>query len=404
MAGLVVSVRRCGRRLLAGVALAASIGACGSLSPSAAPTVLGPTATVAPPDPTVVAAHRTAGIPLFADDSNAALAVAITPDPADTTAVATVSEVSYMGARGSVTALLVQPAAGELQPAVIMLSGLPGTGRDLLPRAIDLANAGVISLLIDAPFARADRIGPGTQPLNFTTQDRDEQIQLIIDLRRAMDLLAARPDVDQHAIGFLGASYGASMGGLFAGVEPRIAAAVLESGDGGLVSHFAALGDASPLATLTPAARAAWLAAMDPIEPLYFVGNAAGPVMFQAGTQDTVTTPIEAARFAAAGNAQSSTSWYDAGHGLDDAASCDAAKFLGDHLGFDGSAVSACGTAPAHPDPYSWIAILGLFVLMIVVRLVVRMRQRRPPPPPDDDEDTGDGSTPPIIRVGTGPG
>jgi uncharacterized protein len=388
-------------RAVACLVLAASAGACGARSSSPAPSDVTPDATANPPDPGVVAAHRSAGIPLFADPSTAALGDAITPDAADSTATATVSDLRYMGADGEVTGLLVEPAGGDLQPALIMLGGLPGTRRDLLPRALDLANAGVISLLIDAPFARSQRIGPGTQPLNLTDQDRAEQIQVVVDLRRAMDLLVARAGVDQNAVGFLGSSYGASIGGLFAGVEPRLAAAVLESGDGGLVSHFAMLGDASPLAALTPAARTAWIAAMDPIEPVYFVGNATGPVLFQAGTQDTVTTPIEAARFAAAGNAQSSRSWYDASHDLGDAASCDAAKFLGDHLGFDGSAVSACGTAPAKPDSYSWVAIIGLFVVMIVVRLLVRMRQRRPPPPPDADDDLGDGSTPPIIKVGT---
>jgi dienelactone hydrolase len=388
-------------RALACLVLAASAATCGALSSSPGASDLTPDATANPPDPSVVAARRSAGIPLFADSAGTDVADNITPDGADSTATATVSDVLYVGADGRVTGLLVEPAAGDLQPAVIMLGGLPGTRRDLLPRALDLANAGVISLLIDAPFARAQRIGPGTQPLNFTDQDRAEQIQLVVDLRRAMDLLVARPGVDQNAIGFLGSSYGASIGGLFAGVEPRLAASVLESGDGGLVSHFAALGDASPLAALTPAARDAWIAAMDPIEPVYFVGNATGPVLFQAGTQDTVTTPIEAAGFAAAGNAQSSRSWYDSGHGLSEPAWCDAAKFLGDHLGFDGSAVTACGTAPAKPDTYSWVAIIGLFVVMIVVRLLVRMRRRRPPPPPDADDDLGDGSTPPIIKVGT---
>jgi dienelactone hydrolase len=388
-------------RALACVALGAFVAACGALSSSPGPSDLTPDATANPPDPAVVAARRSAGLPLFAEDSIIAPAVAITPDAADSTATVTVSEVTYVSAQGSVGALLVLPAGGDLQPAVILLGDMPGSLHDLLPRALDLANAGVISLLIDAPFERAHRIAPGHEPLNFTTQDRDEQIQLIIDLRKAVDVLVARPDVDQNAIGFLGWGYGASIGGLFAGVEPRLAASVLESGDGGLVSHFATLGDASPLASLTSAARAAWIAAMDPIEPIYFVGNAGGPVLFQAGTQDTVATPPEAQRFAAAGNTRSSISWYDTGHDLGDAASCDAAKFLGDHLGFEGSAVTACGTAPAKPDAYSWVAIIGLFVVMIVVRLLVRMRQRRPPPPPDADDDLGDGSTPPIIKAGT---
>jgi dienelactone hydrolase len=388
--------------VLAGMLLAASTAACGPVDSSFAP-IAGPDATLTPADPSVIAARRSAGIPLFAEDTQAAVAVNLTPDAADTTSTATVSGVTYFGADGLVDAILVEPVSGDLQPAVILLGGMPGTQRDLLPRALDLANAGVISLLIDAPFARSQRIGPGTQPLNFTAQDEAEQIQLVLDLRRAFNLLVARPDVDQNAIGFLGSGYGASIGGLFAGVEPRLAASVLESGDGGLVSHFSVLHDASPLAALTPATRAAWIAAMEPIEPIYFVGNAAGPVLFQAGTQDTVATPPESQRFAAAGNANSSISWYEAGHELGDPAACDAAKFLGDHLGFDGSAVTACGTAPAKPDAYSWVAIIGLFIVIIVVRLVVRLRRRRPPPPPDADADLGDGSTPPIIKAGSAP-
>jgi dienelactone hydrolase len=403
--GRQVSRRIASSRLVvraAGLLLAFAAAGCSALAPSAAPGQPVPGPTAAPPDPAVVAAHLRDGLPLFAYDPSAAITVNVTPDAADGTATATVSEMTYMGANGSVTALLVVPTSAGPHPGLVLLSGLPGTRRDLLPRALDLANAGVVSLLIDAPHARASRVGPGTQPINLTTQDRDEQIQLIGDLRRAITVLALRSDVDDHAIGFLGASYGASIGGLLAGVEPRLAASVLESGDGGLVSHFAALGDASPLAGLTPAARDAWIAAMDPIEPLYFVGNAAGPVLFQAGEQDTVAQPAEQARFAAAGNARSSVTWYDTGHGLSEPAWCDAAKFLGDELGFDGSQVTVCGGSAPSSNAWSWVAIIGLFVVVVVVRLVVRLRRRRPPPPKpgagdDDDEDEAAHSRP-IIR------
>jgi dienelactone hydrolase len=393
--------------LLAAVPLILAISACGTSTPPGGSSATagavggGPIVdpTAAPPDPTVVAARRAAGLPLFADDTTTPLDVTIVPDTADSTATATVSELTYVSAQGgTVTALLVQPVGGSQNPGLIVLSGLPGTRRDLLPRALDLANADVLSLLVDAPHARSSRIGPGTQPLNFTTQDRDEQIQLIVDLRRAFDLLAARPDVDEHAIGFLGTSYGASMGGLFAGVEPRLAAAVLESGDGGLVSHFSALGDASPLATLTPAVRDAWITAMEPIEPMYFVGNATGPVLFQSGRLDPVTTPAESARFAAAGNAQSIITWYDSGHGLSQPAWCDAALWLGDHLGFNGSAATACGSSAAPPDSSSWIAIIGLFLIFVGVRLVLRLR-RRPPRRDPDDKDDDEIDTRPIIRT-----
>jgi dienelactone hydrolase len=62
-------------------------------------------------------------------------------------------------------------------------------------------------IAIDAPFAR--RSGA---PIAFTRRDRAEQIQLIVDLRRAVDLLRARADVDDDRIAYLGMSYGAVMG------------------------------------------------------------------------------------------------------------------------------------------------------------------------------------------------
>jgi cephalosporin-C deacetylase-like acetyl esterase len=58
--------------------------------------------------------------------------------------------------------------------------------------------------------------------VRFDERDRREQIQLIVDLRRAVDLLVARDDVDPDRIGYLGVSYGGAMGGLLAGVEDRV--------------------------------------------------------------------------------------------------------------------------------------------------------------------------------------
>ena len=54
---------------------------------------------------------------------------------------------------------------------------------------------------------------------------------MIIDLRRAVDLLASRSDVDPERIAYLGVSYGGMMGGLLASIEDRLQAYVLIVGD-----------------------------------------------------------------------------------------------------------------------------------------------------------------------------
>ena len=69
------------------------------------------------------------------------------------------------------------------------------------------AEYGAVVIYVDPPSFRPQDTGP-RDILTFTEQDREEQIQLIIDLRRAIDLLMARPDVDPERIAYLGVSYG----------------------------------------------------------------------------------------------------------------------------------------------------------------------------------------------------
>src|SRR5439155_273839 len=168
-----------------------------------------------------------------------------------------VRELTYASPKGGrVPALLFVPSGRGPFAGLIVQHGLPSSKEDVAFDAEDLARLGAVVIAIDAPFAR--RSGA---PIAFTRRDRKEQIQLIVDLRRAVDLLRARADVDDDRIAYLGISYGAAMGGLLAGAEHRIAAFVLISGDGGLVEHFNGPEDRSgPLFMLSPTRRRAWLA------------------------------------------------------------------------------------------------------------------------------------------------
>jgi dienelactone hydrolase len=295
-------------------------------------------------DPVAAAARYEAGRHLFEYD--ASLPLNITPSAESVPGLrhAEVHDMTYDSpAGGRVGALLVEPNAAGPYPALVVQHGLPGRRTDLLDEALDLAQAGAAAVLIDAPHARAQRIGPGTNPVNFTEQDRAEQIQLIVDLRRAVDLLQTRPEIDPERIGYLGVSYGGAMGGLLAGIESRIDAYVLVVGDGGIVAHFSGADDVGgPLDTMAPERRDAWLAAMEPIEPIYYVGQAGVPILFQSGQRDELVPPADAAALHPAANELATVTWYDAGHGLNREARCDAAVWLGEHLGFDGAATAPC--------------------------------------------------------------
>jgi uncharacterized protein len=213
---------------------------------------------------------------------------------------------------GRVPALVFVPSGEAPHAGLIVQHGLPSRKEDLAQAAADLAGLGAVVIAIDAPFARR-----GGDPVAFTRRDREEQVQLIVDLRRAVDLLRSRADVDPDRIGYLGVSYGGAMGGLLAGVEHRIAAFVLMVGDGGLVEHFSGPEDrGGPLASLEQGRRNEWVAAMRPIEPLAWIERASAPLLFLSGRQDQLVPPRDAARYQRAAPDPKQIRWYQSDHFL----------------------------------------------------------------------------------------
>lgn len=241
-----------------------------------------------------------------------------------------VHAVSFASPRGGrVTGFLLVPPGPGPFPAVIVQHGAPGSAEGALRLAMPVVRHGALALAIDAPWSR--RRAP---PVTFTPQDSVDQVQLIVELQRAVDLLLARPDVDRARLGYVGRSYGGAMGALFAGVERRLATYVLQVGDGGLVSHFTGDGDPpGPPRGVTQEQWERWLRAMEPIEPIRFVGRAGVPILFQSGRLDTVVPPADAERLFQAASEPRELRWYDAGHPLNDAATADLLAWFHQRLG-----------------------------------------------------------------------
>ena len=233
---------------------------------------------------------------------------------------------------GTVTGLLFDPVIrSSLRPGIVLMHGMPGTARGMAPLGQQLAQNGAVVIAIDAPFARR-----GGSPVRFITQDRDEQIQLIMDLQRAVDVLRAHANVDDERIAYLGFSYGGAMGALFVGIERRIKAAVLVVGDGGLVSHFTGPEDSSFMASLSCATRVAWLRAMAPIEPIRFIAHASPTaLLLQNGQVDNLVPVADAQALHAAVPQPRTIRWYDAGHGLNQQAMFDRHDWLHGQIGLD---------------------------------------------------------------------
>lgn len=233
---------------------------------------------------------------------------------------------------GSVTGLLFDPVTrSSLRPGIVLMHGMPGNARGMAPLAQLFAQFGAVVIAIDAPFAR--RSGP---PVRLSAQDRAEQTQLIKDLQRAVDVLRARVNVDDERIAYLGISYGAAMGALFAGIERRIKAAVLVVGDGGLVSHFTGPEDLDFMASLSCATRLNWFRAMSPIEPIRFIAHAAPTaLLLQSGQFDNLVPAVDAQALHTAAPDPKTIRWYEAGHGLNLQAAWDRHDWLHEQIGLD---------------------------------------------------------------------
>src|SRR5215208_6315762 len=147
---------------------------------------------------------------------------------------ATVYDMTYASPKGGVVpAYLVVPSKGKGPFAGVVWGHWYWTNSDMrnrkqfLDEAVALAPAGVVSLLTDGPIARPGYVNDNT-PLS--EKGAADQVQQVIDMRRGVDLLLARKDVDPKRLGYVGHSYNASVGAILSGVDRRFKAFVLMAG------------------------------------------------------------------------------------------------------------------------------------------------------------------------------
>ncbi|HEX8691144.1 MAG TPA: prolyl oligopeptidase family serine peptidase [Longimicrobium sp.] len=245
----------------------------------------------------------------------------------DGVAIHAVSFVSPRGGRAT-GRLFVPPGAGPFA-GVVLAHGMPGSAEAFTGRGVYIARHGAVVIAIDAPWAR--RGGP---PLSFTPADSADQVQLIVDLQRAVDVLLARPDVDPERLAYVGRSYGGAMGALLAGVERRLKTYVLAVADAGLVAHMVEGSGEDPPQGAPEEQWRRWLAAMKPIEPVRFVGRAApASLFFQSALRDRAVARDDAEAVQTAASEPRTVKWYDTDHPLNAEAHVDQLRWLHEHVG-----------------------------------------------------------------------
>ncbi len=218
--------------------------------------------------------------------------------------------VTYQSVRDqTVTALWSLPLrARQPVPAVIVQHGLGDSKEADYVEAADsvLVASGFSVLRIDFQY-HGERARPGRdvrfdRGLPFTA--RDAWVQTVFDLRRAVDFLDSRPEIDSSKTGYLGISLGGIVGAVFCGVEPRVEAPVLALAGGGLRFLFKEK-------ALSPTLRQM----LAPIEPLNFVSwIAPRPLLFVNATRDEVIPQAATALLYKQARKPKTLRWYQGRH------------------------------------------------------------------------------------------
>ena len=220
--------------------------------------------------------------------------------------VHTISYASLMGDR--VPAYYVKPVGEGPYPAVIFLHcghNASCTKAEFAYEANQLAQRGIASLSIDGPLLRMS-------DANFDPEQMF--IYSVLDIRRGVDLLVSQPEIDGGKIGYVGHSYGASTGGILAGVETRIKALVF------MVGHpQVSVANAEPE-----------IEHLDAIHFIPYSGHAAS--LFQFAEQDLFIDSEAAAYYFEIALEPKEIRWYDADHDLNSQAMYDRLDWLEEHL------------------------------------------------------------------------
>ena len=270
-----------------------------------------------------------ASLPMFADPAGAPTS---TQGPfMDVPPGAKLRAVCYSGAHDiTVNGLLFTPygaAPDRPAPLIIMLHGLGGRKEQMESMGQKAAAIGYAAFMIDLAGQGARAGAAGAFP-SYQTEDAfanafvSNVATSIIDLRRAIDFLSTVPEVDARHVCVVGGSFGAVVGAIFAGVEPRINAVVLISGGGDVASllveqanagvslggHYASLIKSTALDKMK--------SQFAPVDPdIYAPHIAPRPLFMQNGRLDNTIPPAHAeALYAAAGDPKQIVWLPDSGH------------------------------------------------------------------------------------------
>ncbi len=252
-----------------------------------------------------------------------------------------VFDISYASPRGDrVTAYLVMPAGKGPFAGLVFGHWGPGNRTEFLPEATLYAEAGAASLLVDYPWVRPAPWRRNLQNVANAEGDHETYVQAVVDLRRGIDLLSARPGVDPNRIAYVGHSYGAQWGAILSAVDDRVKAAVLLGGVPVLAAIYVENDEPDIVGMRESVPKEAiekYLEINASTDAIHYVGHAAPtPLLFQFARHERYFDEAAMKRYAEAASEPKLVKWYDTGHDLNDPqALIDRAEWLREKIGIE---------------------------------------------------------------------
>lgn len=147
-------------------------------------------------------------------------------------------------------------------------------------------------------------------------------------------------------MGYVGHSYGATLGGVLAGIETRVKACVLMAG---LVAHSEWWRSSDHeyyrhfREQVTAAQVDEMVETMAPVDAIHFIGHAApAALLFQFARHDQFVSGREALRYWRAASEPKEIRWYDTDHFFDEHARQDRFAWLGERIGLSRASDRGC--------------------------------------------------------------
>lgn len=221
-----------------------------------------------------------------------------------------------------VPALLSVPKGSGTVPGIVFLHGYGGSKEDILQLVGLAASEGYAIIAIDAQFhGERRKEGKALYSPNLN-ESKNGIVQTIIDLRRSVDYLETRPEIDKQKIGYVGGSMGGILGATFVGLETRIRAAALLVA-GGNMSLMIRESQHYTMPAIRSHLEAQGISyeqlqeLMDLVDPINFIGSfSPRPVVFHLGRYDRIVPAEAGEQLYRATKEPKSVYWYDSGHDL----------------------------------------------------------------------------------------